>query len=105
MKRAFLLCLLFGLYPVISRAQAGKQRLVPPDAPRSIQIDIYSFEFQDLYFGREGPNYTSAKTEPSKRSQQFAVARLSGQEGIRTVKFEAIDETGAIVTLLHMFKV
>jgi len=103
MKRASLLPVLLALSPCLTHAQ---QSVVPTlGATQPVRIDLYTFEFKEPYFGREGPSYTSTKSEPSKRAQQLAEARLSGQGGISTVKFEAIDASGNALQVLYLFKV
>jgi len=101
MKRASLLALLVALSPCVTRAQ----RSAVATRAQPVRIDLYAFEFQEPYFGREGPGYVPTKREPAKRAQQFANARLSGQGGISTVKFEAIDAGGNSLKILYLFKV
>src|SRR5262249_37671823 len=84
-----------------STRSSGARPVTPLPPSR---LDFHSFEFHDLYFGREGPNYAPIKSEPSKGSQQYVRARLFGQEAIATAKFEAIDEQGNVLKLLHLFK-
>ncbi len=68
------------------------------------EVTFHSFEFQSIYFGREGPNYMSIKGEPSKGAQQLAKAELFGQEEVTTAKFELTDEAGNVLELLHFVK-
>src|SRR5271169_3437010 len=102
MKRASLLPLLLAVVPCLTHAQ---QSVVPArGAIQPVRIALYSFEFQQPYFGREGPSYSALQGEPSKRSQQLAQARISGQGGISTVKFKAIDAAGTTLEVLYLFK-
>jgi hypothetical protein len=103
MKRASLLSILLALSPYLTQAQ---QSVVPTrGATQPVRIDLYTFEFKEPYFGREGPSYSAIKGEPSKRARQMAEARLSGQGGVSTAKFEAIDASGNALKVLHLFKV
>jgi len=70
-----------------------------------VPIGLYAFEFKELYFGREGPSYSAIIGEPSKKAQQLAEARLSGQGGVSTVKFEAMGASGNALNVLYLFKV
>ena len=103
LRRAFLLPSLVAVLPCLTHAQ---QSLVPTrQATQPVQIGLYAFEFQEVHFGREGPMYLEIRGEPSKNAQQFVEARLSGQEAIATVKFEAIDISGNALNVLYLFKV
>jgi hypothetical protein len=103
MKQAFLPSILLALAPGLTFAQQSVVLTRGPTQPA--RIDLYAFEFQEPYFGREGPSYAPTKSEPSKRAQQLAKARLLGQGGVSTVKFEAIDASGNALTVLYLFKV
>lgn len=102
MKRAFLSSILLALSPCLTYAQQSVVLTRAPTQPA--RIDLYAFEFQEPYFGREGPSYAPTKSEPSKRLQQLAKARLRGQVGVSTIKFEAIDASGNALEVLHLFK-
>jgi len=103
-RRAYVAGLaLLALSPCLTHAQ---QSVVPTRREaESVRIGLYAFEFRELYFGREGPSYSAIKGEPSKKAQQLAEARLSGQGGVSTVKFEAIDASGNALNVLYLFKV
>jgi len=103
MKQASLLSILLALSPCLVHAQQGVVSTRAANQPA--RIDLYSFEFQEPYFGREGPGYTATKSDPKKKAQQLAEARLSGQGGVATVKFEAIDANGNPLKILYLFKV
>lgn len=92
-----------ALSPLLAPAQEGV--VLTREATQPVRIDIDTFEFEEPYFGREGLGYAATKSEPSKRTQQFAEARLSGQAKVATVKFEAIDTGGNALTVLYLFKV
>jgi hypothetical protein len=99
----------FGIVVFATLFFAGNLCAQQPVLQRRARVDtsslsIYSFEFQGLYYGREGPNYSEISGEPSKRAQQYAIARLSGQDSIASAKFEAVDARGAVMRLLYLFK-
>ena len=73
-------------------------------APAATRISFLRFDFQEPYFGREGPNYHAIKDEPAAGVQQFAQASIYGQEAIAGVKFEMVDETGNVIQTLHFIK-
>ncbi len=67
-------------------------------------ITFHSFEFQQIYFGREGPNYIRIKGEPSQGAQQLAKAELFGHEAIATVRFEMLNQAGKLIQRLRLTK-
>lgn len=72
--------------------------------PRAAEVSVLSFEFLRPYLGREGPNFTQSKVEPSAGAQYLANAELYRQEAVSTAKFELVDEGGNVIQLLHFFK-
>ena len=103
MKRACLPTVVLALCAGVAGAQQSAVLVREPTEPA--RIELRSFEFEKPYFGREGPAYFATKGEPSKGAKQLAEARLSGQAGASTVKFEAIDANGNPLEVLHLFKV
>jgi hypothetical protein len=102
-SRVSVLFILLALSPCLIHAQRSVVMTRAATVP--VQIDLYEFEFKEPYLGREGPSYSAIKGEPSRKAQQLAEARLSGQAGISTVQFEAIDASGNALKVLHLFKV
>jgi hypothetical protein len=84
--------------------QAQQSVVARHEAAEPVRIELYAFEFQELRPGREGPGYSTIPGEPSKGARQLAQARLSGQAGVATAKFEALDATGSALSVLHLFK-
>jgi hypothetical protein len=72
--------------------------------PGSTRISFIRFDFQEPYFGREGPNYHAMKGEPALGARQIAQASLYGQESIASVRFEMLDEGGNAIQTLHFVK-
>jgi hypothetical protein len=71
---------------------------------RAGEIQLFSFEFQRPYFGREGPNFTRLDTQPSAGVQYLVKAELFRQEAVASAKFELVSERGRAIQLLHMWK-
>lgn len=81
------------------QASAAAARPVKKLASQTFAANIHfaGFEFQQLYFGREGPGLKRIDGEPSKGSHYFVEAKLYGEEAIGTAKFEAVDEVGQVI--------
>ena len=80
---------------VIQNAQVTRVPLrVISSAPETREIDLFSFEFQESYYGFEGPNYTRMKGEPPAGAQLVAQAELFRPEAVSTARFEFVDATG-----------
>ena len=71
---------------------------------RSAEIELFSFEFEQPYLGREGPNFTELKGEPSAGAQYLATAELFREEAVSTAKFELVDEEGRTIQHLYFYK-
>ncbi len=67
-------------------------------------IKLFSFEFQRVYLGHEGPNHTRIEGEPSAGAQYIVRADIFRQEAVRTVKFELVDVNNRVIGLLHFIK-
>jgi hypothetical protein len=91
------------LLSVTVSAQTPVKRIAPTPA-RTSRVSFIKVEFQKLYFGREGPNYTAIKGEPSRGASQPVEISLSGQESIAAIKFELIDEAGSALQTLRLSK-
>jgi hypothetical protein len=61
------------------------------------RIQLAGFEFQQPYFGREGPGFWRIDGEPSKGLRYVVEAELYGEEAIATAKFEAVNEFGQVI--------
>ena len=71
---------------------------------RATDVDILYFQFQQAYYGYEGPNFTELAGEPSGGAQYLVRAELFRLEAISTVKFELVDENGNVIQPIHLFK-
>ena len=95
---------------LVTASQTGPNSELPrpvkkfPSNPRTAEIEFFSFEFQRPYLGREGPNFTELKGEPSAGAQYLATAELFREDAVSTVKFELVDENGRVIQLLYFFK-
>jgi len=72
--------------------------------PRSAEIELFSFEFERPYLGREGPNFTELEGEPSAGAEYLATAELFREEAVSTAKFELVDEEGRTIQPLYFYK-
>jgi len=68
------------------------------------EIDLLRFDFQELYYGFEGPNYTPMKGAPPAGAQLIAEAQLFRPEAISTARFEFIDASGRNLSPLFFTK-
>lgn len=57
-------------------------------------ISILSVEFQDLVFGHEGPGYFESQRAPYAGKPAIVAVTLFGQNAIRSVQFEVVDQHG-----------
>lgn len=75
-----------------------------PYHPKSIEIQLFKFEFERPYLGHEGPNFTQLDGEPSAGAEYLATAQLFREEAVSTARFELIDQQGRTIQLLHFYK-
>ena len=107
---AFLFCSPSPDTDLVTTPQTGPNSKLPrpvkkfPSNPRTAEIEFFSFEFQRPYLGREGPNFTELKGEPSAGTQYLATAELFREDAVATVKFELVDENGRVIQSLYFFK-
>lgn len=58
------------------------------------EIDLLRFDFQELYYGFEGPNYIRMKGEPQAGEEVIAEAQLFRPEAVSSARFEFINASG-----------
>jgi len=75
-----------------------------PYNPRSAEIQLFSFEFERPYLGREAPGFTRLEGEPSAGREYLATAQLFREEAVSTAKFELVDEEDRTIQPLYFFK-
>jgi hypothetical protein len=69
--------------------------------PRAGSISILSIHFQELMYGHEGPGYFGVEHAPYRGKQALVEVTLYGQNAIRSVQFELVDQYGfRLATLL-----
>lgn len=95
LKAIIVLFILLQVSVVVANAQ------VTPAPLRSVssaveprEIDLLRFDFQEIYFGFEGPNYSRMNREPPAGAQLIADAELFRPEAVRTARFEFVDAAG-----------
>jgi len=62
--------------------------------PRAGSISILSVHFQELKYGHEGPGYFSVEHAPYGGKLAIVEVMLYGQNAIRSVQFELVDQNG-----------
>jgi hypothetical protein len=62
--------------------------------PRAGSISILSIHFQELMYGHEGPGYFSVPHAPYLGKPAIIEVMLYGQDAIRSVQFELVDQYG-----------
>jgi hypothetical protein len=62
--------------------------------PRAGSISILSIQFQELKYGHEGPGYFSVEHAPHRGKRELVEVMLYGQDAIRSVQFELVDQYG-----------
>src|SRR5215207_573621 len=79
--------------------------IVPGPGPRTEDIRLDGFEFNQPVIGRHGLDFSRIDGEPSRGAQYFVEAKLYSQQAILTAKFEAVDETGKVILLIRIGRV
>lgn len=82
--------------PLSAQASAARplRTILSNEAAEARQIDLLRFDFQELYYGFEGPNYTRMKGEPPAGAELIAEAQLFRPEAVSTARFEFINASG-----------
>ena len=62
--------------------------------PRAGSISILSVHFQELKFGHEGPDYFQTQHAPYRGKPAIVEVTLYGQDAIRSIQFEVVDQYG-----------
>jgi hypothetical protein len=62
--------------------------------PKAGSISILSIHFQELQYGHEGPGYFSVQHAPFGGKPALVEVQLYGQDAIRSVQFELVDQSG-----------
>ena len=79
------------------------QRLA--SSPRgAADIRLRRFDFQQPYFGREGPALRDLDDEPSQGARYVVTAKVSGEDAIATAAFRAVDERGTLMQSIPMVR-
>ncbi len=91
---------------VLQNAQVTRApiRIVSSAAVETREIDLLRFDFQEIYYGFEGPNYTRMKGEPPAGAQLIAQAQLFRPEAVSTARFEFVDALGRDLNQLFFTK-
>jgi hypothetical protein len=65
--------------------------------PRVASISILSVHFQELEYGHEGPGYFPVRHAPYRGKPALVEVMLYGQDAIRSVQFELVDQNGLLL--------
>ena len=93
-----------AVFAQATSAAARPLRRLTDSPPQAREIKLFSFEFQRVYLGHEGPNHTRIEGEPSAGAQYIVRADIFRQEAVRSVRFELADANNRVIGLLHFFK-
>lgn len=88
-----LLCWFAASMGAICHAQMTPLRSIVSQ-PRAGAISILSIHFQELNYGHEGPGYFGVQHAPYRGKPAIVEVMLYGQDAIRSVQFELVDEYG-----------
>jgi hypothetical protein len=90
-----------------STFQAGDTRPVTrlaSPARRAADINLLSFDFQQPYYGFEGPGLFPVDGEPSQGARYIVTARVYGDKSVATAAFSAVDERGTMIQSIRMMR-
>ena len=79
------------------------KRLASPAGPAA-DIDLLSFDFQQPYFGFEGPGLFPIDGEPSRSARYIVAASVYGDKSVATATFSAVDESGTVIQSIRMMR-
>jgi hypothetical protein len=112
--RTAVVCALASFLATPSAAQtigspfsAGDARLVKRlanPAGRAADINLLSFEFQQPYYGFEGPGLFPIDGEPSQGARYIVTAKVYGDKSVATAAFSAVDERGTVMQSIRMMR-
>lgn len=77
---------------------------LPVRSPRSAEIQLLDFKFEQMLLGREGPGLFPIEGEPAKGRRYFVEALLFREEAIATAKFEAVDARGVFIQAVRILR-
>ena len=90
--------------PGVSQKRSWPVEKVPGSSPTVTDIEFVDFDFQQFSMSRYGPTPFPIDYMPSKGAKYFVTPKLSGVEAITTVKFEAVDQQGALIAVIPMIQ-
>ena len=93
MQKMRLTLLFAAALATICQAQVRPLRRIVTQ-PKAGSISILSVHFQELKYGHEGPDYFTVEHAPYRGKPAIVEATLYGQDAIRNVQFELMDQFG-----------
>ena len=93
LRKMRLLCWFAASVGAICHAQMTPLRSIVTQ-PTASSISILSIHFQELKYGHEGPGYFWVQHAPYRGKPALVEVTLYGQDAIRSVQFELVDQHG-----------
>ena len=90
--------------PGVSQKRSWPVEKVPGSSPTVTDIEFVDVDFEQFSMSRYGPTPFPIDYMPSKGAKYFVTPKLSGVEAITTVKFEAVDQQGALIAVIPMIQ-
>lgn len=88
--------------PSVSQKRSWTVEKVPRSSTNVPDIEFVDFRFEQFTMSRYGPTPFPIDLLPSKGTKYFVTPDLIGTERITTIKFEAVDEHGALIVVIPM---
>lgn len=86
--------------PGVSQKRSWPVEKVPRSSTTVADIEFVDFRFEQFAMSRYGPTPFPIDFLPSKGTKYFVTPDLIGTERITTIKFEAVDEHGALIAVI-----
>jgi hypothetical protein len=88
----------------LSQRKSWPVEKVPGRSSRAADIEFIDFDFEQFAMSRYGPTPSRIEDLPSKGIKYFLTPELTGVEAITTVKFEAVDQQGALIGVIPVLQ-
>lgn len=90
--------------PGVSQQRSWTVEKVPSRSTNGADIEFVDFAFEQFAMSRYGPGPFRIDDLPSKSTKYFVTPKLTGAETIATVKFEAVDQHGALIAVIPIIQ-
>ncbi|HKY42477.1 MAG TPA: hypothetical protein VJM50_05245 [Pyrinomonadaceae bacterium] len=88
----------------LSQRKSWPVEKVPDRSPTVADIEFVDFDFEQFAMSRYGPSASRIDDLPSKGAKYFVTPELTGVEAITTLKFEAVDQQGALIGVIPVLQ-